>query len=224
MSTERPDWIANIRVVGFDLDQTLYPKSPLIDEKIQGYLYEKIAEHKNVSLENARTLFNERYRGGAGLSGRQTLLDLGLPNAAELVQEALEKADIASVLSPDPELNQLLAGLHSAYQGVDLITGSSKRQTDLKLAAITLAPHTFTHIITADDSSKSSGESYQRWFALYPDYAPEQFLYVGDRIRIDHEIPAALGIHTALVYVKETNPSLTCLQYPSPIELLAALQ
>lgn len=220
---ETPNWIAGIRVIGFDLDQTLYPKSPLIDEKIQGYLYQKIAEHRDVSLEEASRLFNERYLHGAGMSGGQTLRDLGLANGSELVQEALEHADIASVIMPDPKLNTFLIRLTEKYEGVDLITGSNKRQTDLKLAALAISPKIFSNIITADDSSKSDGESYHRWLALYSHLSPKQFLYIGDRRRTDHDVPAALGIHTALVYVQTPDPALPCIQHETPEKLLSLL-
>ena len=49
----------NIKVIGFDLDQTLYPKSPEIDEAIQIYLYQKIAEHLGISIEVAENKFKE---------------------------------------------------------------------------------------------------------------------------------------------------------------------
>jgi FMN phosphatase YigB (HAD superfamily) len=221
MSTES-NYLADIRIIGFDLDQTLYPKSPLIDEKIQEYLYQKIAEHKNVSLGEAEKLFKERYRDGVGMSGRKTIEDLGLSDASSIVQEALERADIASTLEPDREINRLLADMRARYEGVDLITGSDGYQTKKKLQALGLN-EMFSHIITEDQGTKSNGEGYQLWLSLYPNLKPNQFLYVGDRVQIDHEVPSSLGIRTALVYVKEINLDLLCLQYASLKDLLAVL-
>lgn len=203
----------DIRVIGFDLDQTLYPKSSLIDEIIQRYLYQKIAAYKNVSLDEAERLFKERYREGAGLSGSQTLRNLGLPNASELVQEALEHADIASILSPNLETNKLLADIHAHYEGMDLITGSGMRETEKKLTALGLSPETFSNIITADQAKKSTGDSYRLWLSRYPHLQPQQFLYIGDRVRTDHEVPAELGIQTALVYVENPDASLSAAQF-----------
>lgn len=212
MSMERPDWIAHIRVIGFDLDQTLYPKSPEIDEKIQKYLYEKISEQRDVPLAEAKRLFEERYRGGSGMTGSETLRDLGLANASELVQEALERADIAGSLHPDPDTNRLLADIRAAYDGLDLITGSNRVQTKKKLDALGLSLASFTHVLTADDATKSTGDSYRLWRAAYPHLTADRFLYIGDRVRSDHEIPSALGIRTALVYIREADPALRTLQ------------
>mgnify|MGYP001618037129 CR=1 FL=1 len=212
-----------IKVVGFDLDQTLYPKSPLIDEMIQGYLYQKIAAHKNVPLDEAGRLFKERYRGGTGLSGSQTLRDLGLPNASELVQAALEHADIASILTPNEKTNLFLKDVRAQYEGMDLITGSSLHETEKKLNALGLGPNTFTTVITEDQAMKSTGDSYRLWLSRYPHFAPQQFLYIGDRVRSDHEIPSALGIRTVLVYVPQPDTAVSALQLPSIADLYPLL-
>lgn len=219
----RPDWLDDIRVVGFDLDQTLYPKSPEIDKKIQEYLYEKIAATRGVSRGEAERLFTERYRGGAGLTGSQTLRDLGISDASDIVQEALERADIASLLTSDLEINRLLTDLRASYEGIDLITGSSLDQTNKKLRALDLSPELFSHLVTADDATKSDGGAYRAWLARYPARAPHQFLYVGDRVKSDHEIPSALGIKTALVYIGEVDAKLSALQIPTLLELLRYL-
>lgn len=223
MSTPAPEWVRSLRVIGFDLDQTLYPKSSLIDEKIQGYLYERIADYRKVSLDEARRLFTERYQEGAGLTGSQTLADLGLPNASELVQEALEHADIASVLMPDPQIVSLLQDLNTRFESVDLITGSGTTQVEKKLAALAIPREVFKHCITADEASKSDGTAYHLWLSFYPHLSPEQLLYVGDRVRSDHDIPSELGIHTALVYRNRADPALPIPQLISPADLRALL-
>lgn len=209
---EAPD-LSGIRVIGFDLDQTLYPKSPLVDEKIQDYLYGKIAEQKKIPRKEAERLFKERYRDGAGLSGSETLRDLGIENASGLVQEALERADIASILTPDPETNRLLEDLRARYAHFDLITGSNKSETVKKLAALDINTRLFSHLITAEQAGKSDGSSYRLWLSFYPQFSPEQFLYIGDRLRSDHEIPSSLGIRTAVVYVQTPDPKISAPQY-----------
>jgi FMN phosphatase YigB (HAD superfamily) len=58
----------NIKIIGFDLDQTLYPKSPEIDEAIQMYIYDQIAKKLKISSENAKEKFDNLYKKGNGLS------------------------------------------------------------------------------------------------------------------------------------------------------------
>lgn len=219
MSTDPRNLFEGIQVVGFDLDQTLYPKSPVIDEKIQSYLYARISEHRGVTLVEAEKLFKDRYRQGAGMSGSETLADLGLPNGSELVQEALEHADLASVLTPDSATIQFIQTLRKRFVGVDLVTGSNLVQTTKKLAALDLPLDLFTQVITKDDASKSNGDAYRMWLSHYPAWKSEQFLYIGDRIRTDHEIPAALGIRTCLVYVTKAKATSVTTELPDFADL-----
>ena len=209
-----PDYRKGIRVIGFDLDQTLYPKSPAVDEAIQRYILDKVAAERNCTLAQASALFQDLYRGGSGLSGSQTLRALGVPNGKEIVQEALERANIADTLSPDKDVTELLSDLKTRYAGLDLITGSNAMDTEKKLRALAIPKELFAHCITADDASKSDGSSYHQWMSFYFLH-PEQFLYIGDRVMSDYEIPRRLGINSILVNVAVPDTVLNVLQLPS---------
>ena len=206
---------SKIKVIGFDLDQTLYPKSGFIDEAIQIYIYHKIAEHKKVSLAEAEKMFKDLYKGGRGLGGSTTLKTLGIPNASEIVQEALERADIDQYLVPDQETIAILRRLKAKYGNIDILTGSNRTNADKKLAKLGMSnPNNplFDHILTNDDGSKPNGDLYKQWMALYPTLSPENFLYIGDRPRSDYEVPKSLGINSILVYSKKPDPEITCPQ------------
>lgn len=196
---------SHIKVIGFDLDQTLYPKSLEIDEVIQRYIYEKIVQHKNVSFEKAKKLFCDIYKSGNGLSGRKTLIELGIPHASEIIQEALENADIASALESNHATNLLLEKLKALYHNIDIVTGSNYQQTRRKLAALSIPTELFNHIIADEDASKSDGEAYHLWMSHYKQFNPYNFLYIGDRESLDHEVPSRLGIQTILVNVSTKN-------------------
>ncbi|MBI4132417.1 MAG: HAD family hydrolase [Candidatus Sungbacteria bacterium] len=208
-----------IRVIGFDLDQTLYPKSPAVDAAIQQYILEKIAGYRKCTLAEADALFRGLYRGGRGLSGSQSLTALGIPNGKEIVQEALERANIADTLSPDQQVIDFLSDLKTRYEGLDLITGSNRANTEKKLRALAIPVGLFLHCITDDDASKSDGSAYQRWLSYYS-LLPEQFLYIGDRVMSDYEIPKKLGIHSMLVNVTRPDRALDVPQLSSLLEAL----
>lgn len=203
---------ADIQVIGFDLDQTLYPKSPKIDEAIQDYLYKCIAEVHECTYEQARQMFTSRYKDGKGMSGSQTMQDLRIPNASEVVQEALEKADIAEFLMPNQKTIHLLKELKKHFSAIDLITGSAHTVCMSKLDHLAIDPKLFDHIITADDASKSSGDAYKQWLLYYPSLAPASFLYIGDRPRSDVEVPNELGISSILVNQRAIDQRLDNLQ------------
>lgn len=209
----------NIKIVGFDLDQTLFPKSAEIDNAIQEYIYKKIAEHKNISFEEARTAFRELYKDGAGLSGSQTLEYLGIPGAGEIVQEALERADIANFLHANKETNQLLTDIKNKFAALDLITGSGVKTRDMKLGRLEIPLSIFNHAIDGTVYSKSDGTAYKLWLSLYPNFKPEEFLYIGDRVRSDFEVPSTFGIQSILVNVSKPKTEVACLQLPHLIDL-----
>lgn len=207
-----PDYRNTIKIVGFDLDQTLYPKSSEIDEAIQSYLYQKIAEAHGTSIKEEEKHFKELYRQGKGLSGGKTLQALGIPNGSDIIQEALERADIGAFLKPNPATQRLLRRLKERYRALDLITGASKKNTAYKLERLNIPEGLFSHIITADDASKSDGSAYRQWLNCYRGNDGSSFLYVGDRVSSDHEIPTSLGIQTILVNVSAHDPGVACLQ------------
>lgn len=214
----------NIKVIGFDLDQTLYPKSSEIDNAIQQYLYKKISEHLNIDLKDAEDKFTKLYCGGNGLSGRKTLEYLKIPNADGLVQEALEKADISKFLSPDPEVISLLSDLKNRYKYLDIITGSNRSITLAKLEKLSINSDLFNHIITSEDASKNSdAEAYCLWLKKYTGIKPEEFLYIGDRPSSDFDQPNTLGIKTILVNQKLVNEKINCIQLKSFKEIKSLL-
>lgn len=212
------DYKNTIKVIGFDLDQTLYPKSSEIDEAIQGYIYEKIAEYKQCSLEQANKLFNDLYQHGKGLSGSKTLAALGISNGSEIVQQALENADIAKFLVPNDDNIEFFNAIKKHYHNIDLITGSKMPLAISKLEKLAIDRNIFSHILDTA-ISKSDGSAYRAWMNFYPSYKPTEFLYIGDRVSSDHLIPKELGIKTILVNIKKKDPTLECPQLGSLEEL-----
>lgn len=210
----------DIRVVGIDLDQTLYPKSPEIDRAIQEYILLKIQEHTGQTHEEAERAFTALYKGGRGLGGTQTLRALGIPDASEVIQEALERAPIAEFLKPNRAVHELLRSIKSRYKNFDLITSSNVSNTSKKLECLGIEKNIFSHIIDGNQASKSDGSAYRLWLSYYKNRVPGEFLYIGDRPSSDFEAPKKLGIKTILVNRAKIEEEYDCLQLPS-LEALA---
>jgi len=201
-----------IKVIGFDLDQTLYPKSPKINKIIQDYIYQKINEHKKCGLKKSEQLFKGLYQEGRGLSGRKTLIQLGIPNAEDIVQEALENANIARFLKPNKKIINLLQGLKDKYHNIDLITGSNINIVLDKLAKLGIPKDIFLHIIA--NASKSDGQAYKIWLSYYKNLKAEEFIYIGDRVS-DYLVPKKIGIQTILVNISNKDKTIDCPQLSS---------
>ncbi len=217
--------LRDVRIVGLDLDQTLYKKSPEIDRAIQEYIYWVIAKFRGCSLENAERLFGLFYPAH---SGRRTLIMLGMPHerAAATVQEALENADLMPFLEPDPAVRLLLEDLDYAFEGLDLITGSYAHLALEKLCALEIPPKTFGLIISGE-VQKSTGAAFEQWMRVrgerHDGLLPHHYLYAGDRRSTDVDVPARYGIRSALVNVTEQDPALAVPQLSSVLELRALL-
>ena len=201
-----------IKVIGFDLDQTLYQKSKEIDGEIQKYIYIKIAENKKISISRATNLFKNLYKEGRGLSGSKSLKALNIPQAKEIIQEALERADISLYLKPNIQNINLLKRLKDRYKNIDLITGSNLKITKLKLKKLQIPQEIFSHLITQDNGSKSDETAYKIWLNLYPRITSKEFLYIGDRLVSDYLIPKKLKIKTILVNQEKAEAKTKCLQ------------
>lgn len=211
----------NIKIIGFDLDQTLYPKSPEIDRIIQEYIYDEISSLLKIDKKKAKQKFNNLYKNGKGLSGSKSLMVLGFHHerAREIVQEALENAPLSKFLKPDIDLINLLNNLKSKYDSIDLITGSNIKNTLTKLEKLKIQKNIFSHIITASEASKSDLSAFNLWFSFYPEYKPKNFLYIGDRPSSDYEKPSKIGIKSILVNTKMKDPNINCLQLSSIFEI-----
>jgi FMN phosphatase YigB (HAD superfamily) len=212
-----------IQHVGFDLDQTLYPKSPKIDEAIQEYIYTKIARIKSCSIEEARDLFYYYY---PKISGRKALLALGIDNAADIIQEALERADISEFLQPNMQVVAMIRKTKEKYKSVSLITGSTKSQALSKLRKLDIPISLFDHIITGE-ISKSDGTAFDVWVTackkVDPSAKVSSFVYIGDRKSTDIDLPLALGMQAVLVNVKEIKDSIKVQQYKSVLGITSFL-
>lgn len=204
---------SHIKVIGFDLDQTLYPKSSEVDEAIQAYIYQKIATHKKIEIEEGARLFKNLYKDGDGLSGRRTLETLEIPGADTIIQEALEKADIASILKPNLEINSLLNQLKEKYPLLDIISGSSTKDIKKKLDKLQINSGLFNNLIGGDCGSKSDLSAFKLWLANYPELPSSAFLYIGDRLSTDYLAPKELGIKAILINTKNRyEADIDCLQ------------
>lgn len=220
MEAKYSEYFKGIKIIGFDLDQTLYPKSDEIDNAIQKYIWEKIAKKLEWSLERTGCYFRERY---PKLSASQILIELGFSKeeAKDIVQEALENSEISEFLKPDPKVRKLLKELKEKYK-ISLITSNSKENAEKKLKKLEIPLNLFDFCVFAE-YSKSSGEAFRVWFSYFkkdkPSLKPENFLYVGDNYYRDAKVPLSLGMKAVLVNVRKKDPELEVPQLYSLLDL-----
>jgi FMN phosphatase YigB (HAD superfamily) len=188
----------NIKVIGFDLDGTLYNYTPEIQKKMRGKIYEKLVSTLDLDIEKAEELFEEKYSllHSGSRSVNQIAESYGKEvNGSNLVQEALQEADFLYLLDPNPKVYDMLIKLRNRKK-LDLLTGSAGAFALKKLAKLGINWFVFDYILAGEDGSKSSGEMYEKWLNFYKKLSPKNFLYVGDNPKQDIEVPKKLGVQT----------------------------
>lgn len=189
--------IEQITSLGFDLDNTLYRQGPEMNEKIQEYACRKASTLLSQPYETVRSRFDQNF--SETQSGSRSLEAIGITNGREIIQEALENADIASVLKEDVRLQRMLDKLASSYK-LFLITGSSKQIALGKLEAMGLLdPLVFNPTFYAESPYRREDGTAFQYVARLHNVGFDRMMFVGDREKVDI-IPAKdLGIKTAIV-------------------------
>jgi len=197
--------LENIKIIGFDLDNTLYPSTDEIQERIRRGIYERLSGELNISVKKARELFEENYNGDFAwsLSGSRTINEIGRRydkdlSERDIVQESIEKADILDLIQPNPALVNMLRRLNTKYC-MDLITSTTYDLARGKLERIGIRKDFFEYFLTASKfGRKGDGTVYEYWLRERG-VSPKAVLYVGDNKKQDIDSPKALGINTCFV-------------------------
>nr|MBI4156309.1 HAD family hydrolase [Candidatus Woesearchaeota archaeon] len=188
-----------IEAVGFDLDNTLYVKNPIIDKKINDYICLKASNILKKELIEVKTSFQQKYSELHSSHG--SLMAIGIENedlAISIVQEALENADISSSLSQDVKLNDMLKKL-SKYYRLFMITGSRKDLAIKKLDALGIDKNLFYPSLYAYSIYERYNGSAFSYVSSIISIPPNRIMFVGDREKSDILPAKKLGIKTAIV-------------------------
>ncbi|MFH1399803.1 MAG: HAD family hydrolase [Candidatus Woesearchaeota archaeon] len=130
----------DVKAVGFDLDNTLYPTTPQMDEIVQQRMCELATAELGYQVGDVRTAFDSLY--AQHKSASTALSKLGVMNGKALAQQALAEAPVHGLIKPDPTLVEMLDRIQFERK-LFLITTSPRDVALLKLAAIGIDPDVF---------------------------------------------------------------------------------
>lgn len=192
--------LSKIRVIGIDLDGTLYPDTPEIQRRVRTKIYEKISKECCISYDRARDLFEENY--AIIKSGSKTVTKIAREyekeiDGGDIIQEALQEADILDLIEENPGLDSMLHRIVKVKE-LDLLTSSEHNLALQKLSRLDVDRNIFSYFLAYQEGSKTTGEKYKEWLSKR-ELRPEQHLYVGDNTKLDIDIPKSLGIKTCIV-------------------------
>lgn len=187
----------DIDAVGFDLDGTLYVKPPGQDELIQSYMIARASEILKRPQSEIRPQFEELYKKLG--SGTSAMREMGVPIEYDLTQEAMEMADIASLLNEDPRLVRMLQRIKKEKEGLFLVTGSREDLAEGKLRVLGVDGSVFDpKIYSCVGAEREAGYVFDHVCKMIG-VAPERTLFVGDRPKMDILTAKRKGLKTAIV-------------------------
>lgn len=201
-----------IKAVGFDLDRTLYPDTPEMNERVAQEIFKTILKFKPEleTIERAASIY--RKRGKELHSWSKVLREVGVENCREVLNICLDSADITDLIKEDKKLVLIIEELHQMFW-LFLVTGSIQSQAIKKLAKIGIRPELFHFSSFGDDPhslSETSAKNFQHFLSKSP-YQPSEHVYIGDDPQRDVIPPKSLGMKTILVgsYSREADFSVT---------------
>jgi putative hydrolase of the HAD superfamily len=160
----------------------------------------------------------------------EAMLRYGPPRSPELVRAAIAAGDRgwAAARHLHPEAISLLKAIRERGLKVGIVSNTPD-PPDLwldNLAADGVTEHVDAVVLSSQLGRRKPAPEIYRAALDALDVAPENALFVGDRVREDIQGPAALGMHTCLVTyfrVDGGDHSLADTVAASPAEVLAAV-
>lgn len=190
---------SEIEIVGFDIDETLYPTNPEINGRIRTEIAKVMLAHDPGlgSLATARGKFEDLYTEIG--SGRRVLERVGVPNSSLVMDDCIANADILDLINPDPRLADLLAKLGKKYM-LGVVTSNPQRVAASKLERLGLPATTFKYGVFSDDENirKTDGSAFRAYLGLFG-ANPIHHVYVGNSAKADIIPARAAGMQTIAV-------------------------
>ena len=182
-----------IRILLFDLDDTLYPRSAGIMVEIRRLIMDYIQTQFGLSTEEADALRHE-YLHAYGTTMRGLQVNHGIDPDDYL--EHVHAIPLHAFLQPNPELDAVLDALP---QEMIVFTNASREHAERVLEVLGIRRH-FSRIVDVRDmayESKPQPSAYRRICQLFG-VSPEECLLVEDNVR--NLCPATeIGMSTVLV-------------------------
>lgn len=189
------DWIAEIGVIVWDVDRTLYPSIPEITSAIQDVIMGEMQKKFGYTLSQAQEKFHEEYQKIR--STTLTLDSLGFDGRA-VIDHAFQEIDLEKHLLPDPKLKKLVQSLPQFHHVI--LSNATRASTERKLRALGLPFKLFSEIYATYELPviKPDPQVFQH-VIKQTNFAPHQHLMVGDEPNTDILPAKAAGMRAARI-------------------------
>lgn len=199
-----PTWIKQLKVLAWDLDGTLYPPVPALEETISSEILKALAFSLGCSEAEVTAYYNDKKKQ---LKSSTRVLNSAGIDGHDFFTKLWQKIPLDQYIKPNHKLQELFA---QSQQFTHILHTNSNtlEVVKLKLNCLGLSIDNFSEILTFPRAGyqKPDLEAFEMLLES-THQAAEQILYIGDRPEVDLLPAKKVGLHTALVTYDRENVS-----------------
>ncbi len=195
--SKRLAWLAEIDVLGFDLDGTLYPANAIPREIVYERMIKAVMKARSWDREKARREF-EKVREQLG-SHTKALRVFGI-DGERFFTDVWDALPLSRYIQQNRALAETLRRLAGKYRLFVLSNSNRVDQIARKLQLIGINKSIFDALLSTIDigAVKPDPEPFEAALRTMK-CRPDEVLYVGDRVETDIEGARRVGMRTCLV-------------------------
>ncbi len=197
-----------IRAVGFDLDETLYPETQEIRERLRKSAFEKILSLRP-GLENINRV-KSLYQQIKSPGGKMKKLFMALNIDQIHLIECFSTTNVVDLISGDDQLTEIIEELSRKYF-LFIISGSFRTSAIAKLNKIGIDPNIFNFSVFGDDPKfvpKTQPDNFKYLLSISA-FLPGEHVYIGEDEWTDIQIPKSLGLKTIALNIPNSEADLS---------------
>lgn len=207
----RPKWIKDIKMIGFDLDGTLYPNNKEIGRLMNKKQMDLVAAKLKLNRKNSEYEFNKVL---TKLKSNTKSLDyLGI-DGLKFCLDFWDSTNLSKYIHRDNALKNMLLKLKK-HTRLSIFSNSNKiSHIKKKLSLIGISPNIFNPIVSSVDIGRNKPDLKAfKEYIKRTNLKPYEILYTGDRIEVDIIPAKKAGMKTCFVYGESLESDLS-LQKP----------
>lgn len=215
---KKPNWINNIKAIGWDLDGTLYPPNSIPSKTIQEMQYQAVMKVNQWDRNQAEKEFKKVYIKLG--SHTKTLTKLRV-DGTKFFTNLWDELPLEKYIHHDQKMVDLFSKI--AIKRHFMITNSNnKKQVEKKLSLVGIPTTIFETIVTTDKlgAVKPDPKPFMEALRLM-NLSPKQTLFIGDRVTTDIRGANNVGMKTCLLWNKNDEADI-CLENPYQLSKLLA--
>ena len=194
----KPKWIKDIKMIGFDLDGTLYPNNKEIGRLMKKKQMDLVAAKLKLSRYKAEYEFNKVLKK---LKSNTKSLDyLGI-DGLKFCLDFWDNTNLSKYIHKDDALKNMLLKLKKQVR-FSIFSNSNKiSHIKKKLSLIGIPSNIFNPIVSSVDigCNKPDLKAFKGYIKK-TNLKPHQILYIGDRVNVDIVPAKKAGMRASVVY------------------------